>query len=183
VALFEGIDQTTVDGRALSLEALVALLGRFEVLDDKRRGRCWSPTEYAPGHTTRGNTGVASVSALVFDLDRVPPDPERLDGAYWFGDTTHSHTPLAPRWRVVIPLAAPVPAARWRGVWQRARAALCPEADPSCKDPSRAYWLPRHSCGVMAKATCHNGPLLDPATLPPLVTEELRPERGRSPSA
>ena len=45
--------------------------------------------------------------------------------------------PEAPRWRVVIPLARPVAAKRWRDVWQRARAALCPEADPSCKDPSR----------------------------------------------
>jgi hypothetical protein len=183
VALFEGVDRTAVEARSLSLDELRQMLSRFEVLEDKRRGRCWSPTEYAPGHTSRGNAGVAAVSALVFDCDRVPPDPERLAGVYWIGHTTWSHTPTAPRWRVVIPLTTPVPSAAWRDVWQRARTALCPEADPSCKDPSRAYWLPSHSGGVAAKTTCHDGPLLDASTLPALPAEPARPELQRSPSA
>jgi hypothetical protein len=118
---------------------------------------------------------VELVSCLVFDCDRTAPDLERLDSLYWLGHTTHSHTPQAPRWRVVIPLLAPVPAAQWGDIWRRARAALCPEADPACKDPSRAYWLPSHNGGVSARATCHDGPLLDPATLPAL-TEPVRPE-------
>jgi hypothetical protein len=171
VALFAGIDKPTVQPRTLGLDELVTLLTRFEVLRDKRRGRCWSPTAYAAGHTTRGNAGVESVSCLVFDLDRVPPDPKRLERVYWIGHTTWSHTPQAPRWRVVIPLVAPVPAAQWSDVWRRARAALCPEADPVCKDPSRAYWLPSHDGGVSAKTTRHEGPLLDPSTLPELPVE------------
>jgi hypothetical protein len=137
-------------------------------------GRCWSPTRYANGASSRGNAGVAEVSALVFDCDRVAPDPQRLSGVFWLGHTTWSHTAPAPRWRVVIPLVAPVPAAQWRDVWQRARAALCPEADPSCKDPSRQYYLPSHSGGVTAKATRHEGPLLDPETLPALPLERRR---------
>src|SRR5881227_3158131 len=64
-------------------------------LADKRRGRCWSPTRYADGATSRGNAGVASVSCLVFDCDRVPPDHERLEGVCWIGHTTWSHTPVA----------------------------------------------------------------------------------------
>jgi hypothetical protein len=158
------------------------MLSRFEVLADKRRGCCWSPTLYADGVKTRANAGVVSVSALVFDLDRVPPDPERLAGVCWLCHTTWSHTPRAPRWRVVIPLATPVPATRWRDVWQRARAALCPEADPACKDPSRAYWLPSHGGGVTAKATCHDGPLLDASTLPALPVEPMHAEVRRAPS-
>jgi hypothetical protein len=175
IALFNGIDRPAVEQKTVSLDELRQLLSRFEVLADKRRGRCWSPTRYAGGASSRGNAGVAEVSALVFDCDRVPPDAERLAGVYWLGHTTWSHTLTAPRWRVVIPLATPVPAARWGDVWQRARAALCPEADPSCKDPSRAYWLPSHSGGVTAKATCHDGPLLDPSTLPALPAEPKRP--------
>jgi hypothetical protein len=124
------------------------------------------------------------VSALVFDMDKVPPDPARLDRIFWLGHTTYHHTPTAPRWRAVIPLATPVPATRWRDVWQRARAALCPEADPSCKDSSRQYYLPSHSGGVTAKTTCHEGPLLDPSTLPALPLEERHAdELRRSPSA
>jgi hypothetical protein len=82
------------------------LLGRFEVLKDKRRGRCWPPTRYADGMTSRGNAGVEVVSCRVFDCDRVPPDPDRLNGVYWLGHTTWSHTPQAPRWRVVISLTS-----------------------------------------------------------------------------
>jgi hypothetical protein len=183
VALFAAIDRPTVEQRTVSLDELRQMLNRFEVLADKRRGRCWSPTRYADGATSRGNAGVAAVSALVFDCDRVPPDAERLTNVYWLGHTTWSHTPTAPRWRVVVPLSTPVPANQWRDVWQCARAALCPEADPSCKDPSRQYYLPSHSGGVTAKATCHDGPLLDAATLPVLPPEPNRPELRSTPTA
>jgi hypothetical protein len=172
IALFERIDRPQVLARTVTLAELVTMLTRFEVLDDKRLGHCWSPTRYADGATSRGNTGVESVSCLVFDCDRVPPDDQRLEGVYWVGHTTWSNKPQAPRWRVVIPLVTPpVPAVQWRDVWRRARAALCPEADPACKDPSRAYWLPSHNGGVSAKTRRHEAPLLDPSTLPELPVE------------
>ena len=117
---------------------------------------------------SRNNAGVHSVSCLVFDCDRVPPDPERLAGGCWIGHTTYQHTPEKPCWRVVIPLARPVAAKRWANVWQRARAALCPEADPSCKDPSRQYYLPSHPAGVVGEYVYHGGQLLDASTLPDL---------------
>lgn len=178
IALFAGVDQPAVQPRTVSLEELARLLGRFEVLADKRRGRCWSPTQYADGATSRGNAGVASVTCLVFDCDRVPPDPERLEGVCWIGHTTWSHTPETPKWRVVIPLARPVAAKRWRDVWLRARAALCPEADPSCKDPSRQYYLPGHPAGVVGETVNHAGQLLDASTLPELPRVE-RPQKTR----
>jgi hypothetical protein len=40
VALFAGIDRPTVQPKMLTLAELVRLLNRFEVLQDKRRGRC-----------------------------------------------------------------------------------------------------------------------------------------------
>jgi hypothetical protein len=67
---------------------------------------------------------VESVSCLVFDGDRVPPDPKRLESVCWIGHTTYSHTPDAPRWRVVIPLAQAVPVTSWRDVWLRPGGAM-----------------------------------------------------------
>jgi hypothetical protein len=183
VALFASIDRPTVQPRTLSLDELVGMLGRFEVLADKRRGRCWSPTKYADGASSRRNAGVAAVSCLVFDCGRVPPDPNRLAGVCWIGHTTHSHTSEAPRWRVVIPLARPVPAKRWADVWRRARVSLCPEADPQCKDPSRQYYLPSRPAGVASDNSYHPGPLLDPASLPELPPENRQDELSRAPSA
>jgi Fe-S-cluster formation regulator IscX/YfhJ len=176
IALFERYDRPAVQPKTVSLEDLRHLLTTFTELRDKRQARCWSPTLYAEDATSRSNAGVASVSALVFDLDRVPPDPERLEHVCWIGHTTYSHTAQAPRWRVVISLARPVPAEQWAEVWRRARAALCPEADPSCKDPCRLYYLPSYPSGVTPQATCHDGPLLDMATLPPLPPEPTPPE-------
>src|SRR5919202_2938438 len=179
IALFAGVDQPAVQPRTLSLDELADMLGRFEVLANKRRGRCWSPTRYADGATSRNNAGVHSVSCLVFDCDRVPPDPDRLTGVCWIGHTTYQHTPDKPRWRVVIPLARPVAAKRWANVWQRARAALCPEADPQCKDPSRQYYLPSHPRDAASESTVHAGPLLDPATLPELPPAPRPPKMRR----
>jgi hypothetical protein len=181
ITLFERIDRPLVSARTASLRELVTLLTSFETLRDKRFGHCWSPTKYTDGSKSRGNAGVEAVSALVFDCDRIPPDEKRLESLYWIGHTTWSHTPKAPRWRVVIPLTKPVGAAEWPDVWRRARAALCPEADPACKDASRAYWLPSHNGGVTAKARRHEGPLLDIATLPELPPDLVRSSTvGRS---
>jgi hypothetical protein len=126
--------------------------------------------------TSRSNAGVAAVTLLVFDLDRVPPDHERLKRVCWIGHTTWSNRSDAPRWRLVVPLQEAVAVERWADVWRRARMALCPEADPSCKDPSRQYYLPCHQADAKPEAIYHAGPLLDPATLP-----ELPPEPARAP--
>ncbi len=181
IALFARYDRPAVRQRTVDLDDLVVMLATFDEIVDKREARCWSPTLYANGATSRANAGVAAVSALVFDLDRVPPDPELLAGVCWIGHTTWSHRTEAPRWRVVVPLAEPVPASSWGDVWRRARATLCPEADPSCKDSSRQYYLPSHPPGVAPEASHHDGPLLNPSTLPELPAEE-RAELRRSPS-
>jgi hypothetical protein len=82
-------------------------------------------------------------------------DPERLEDVCWLGHAPWLDTSLAPRWRVVVPLAEPVSAEHWRDVWLRDRAALCPEADPSCKDASRRYYVPSHESGALHQATHH----------------------------
>lgn len=107
IALFAGIDRPAVRPKIVSLDELVELLGKFDVLEHKRNGRCWSPTRYIDGATSRRNAGVVSISCLVFDLDRVPPDHQRLRDVCWIAHTTWSHMPRAPRWRVVVPLATP----------------------------------------------------------------------------
>jgi putative DNA primase/helicase len=164
--MFDRITRPKVKPTTVTLDELVQLLTRFEVLGDKRDGRCWSPTQYTDGETSRSNAGVTRISALVFDLDRMLPDTNRLIGVCWIGHTTWSHRPDAPRWRVVIPLAMPAESSEWSHIWRRARAVFCPEADPACKDPSRAYWLPSSPAGIVPVSSYHPGPLLDAVALP-----------------
>ncbi|MDQ6675362.1 MAG: hypothetical protein M3069_32295 [Chloroflexota bacterium] len=136
IALFAGVYKTAVEQKTVSLAELRQLLSKFEVLADKRRGRCWSPTCYADGACSRGNAGVLEVSAMVFDCDKVPPDAERLAGVYWLGHTTWSHTPQAPRWRVVIPLTAPVQ----------------PRSGATCGDAAGQRYAPRRTRSAKTRA-------------------------------
>jgi hypothetical protein len=158
------------------------LLTTFEELTDKRQARCWAPTRYADGATSRSNAGVESVSCLVFDCDRVEPDWARLEPYWYRAHTTYQHTAKRPRWRMVVPLAVPVPARQWSQIWRRAHAALCPEADPTCNDASRQYYLPSHPPGVQPQARCQEGRLLNPAALPELEPEPMRAELHLLPS-
>jgi hypothetical protein len=181
IALFARIDRPAFQRNTIDLVDLTKLLTTFQEVPDKKLARCWSPTRYAADANTRGNIGVEAVSCLVFDLDRVPPDPKRLEHVHWIGHTTWSHRSESPRWRVVVPLARPLPSATWADVWQRARAALCPEADPACKDPSRAYWVPSNAPGVQPEHTTREGNLLDPDSLPSFPREPKRPTRISAP--
>src|SRR5260221_3614566 len=49
IALFAAIHRPSIDARSLSLDELIDLLSAFQVLEDKHRGRCRSPTRYADG--------------------------------------------------------------------------------------------------------------------------------------
>jgi hypothetical protein len=165
IALFQRIDRPAVEGRTVSLDELVKLLTTFELHTNKENARLWSPTLYKEGFR-RGNAGVLEVSALVFDLDHTSPDPKRLEHVCWIGHTTWSNQPEAPKWRLIVPLASSVSAVSWAGTWRSARAALAPEADPSCKDASRAYFLPSYPPGATREAAYHRGRLLEPLSLP-----------------
>jgi putative DNA primase/helicase len=176
VARFIGRTRPEPQQQHLTLEELAALLTTHQRTPDKDSAPLWSPTLYREG-STRGNDGVLAIGALVFDLDRCPPDRERLGGLSWLAHTTWSHTPDNPKWRVVVPLARPVEQQAWRETWRRGRAALCPDADPACKDPSRAYYLPSAPPDAPTDSVIHDGPLLDPDSLPPLPPE---PEADRA---
>jgi len=105
---------------------------------------CWSPVRCLPA-ATRGILAVEHVTCLVLDYD----DGTDLDAAIapWLDwpvlvATTWSHTPAAPRFRVVLVLDRPVPAEAWPRVWAWAATRAVGTVDPACKDPSRLYLLP-----------------------------------------
>lgn len=111
----------------------------------------WLPVRMRDGETRRKSANVAEVWALVCDLD------DDLDG--WDSlverveatgrrailHTTWSHTPEAPRARVVFPLDEAVSAEKWAEVWESGAAwasSWGAVVDGKCKDPARLYFLP-----------------------------------------
>jgi hypothetical protein len=107
---------------------------------------------------------VEAVTAFVVDLDTGLTE-EGLDelvealkatGLEFWWWQTHSHTPEVAKGRLLIPFHRPFPLKspeQWsRGAWPRlvqylgvegACSAVGKGADPSCRDPSRLYYMPR----------------------------------------
>ena len=107
------------------------------------------PYTLDPNKPTRANNHVASVSALVFDIDHaqgksfeeitnlIPPVAGVIH-------TTHSHQNDDPRYRVILPLTTPVPASQFielRTNFLFFNPELAQIVDPACSDISRAYFL------------------------------------------
>lgn len=111
----------------------------------------WLPVEMRPGVTRRHASGVASIWAIVVDLDE---DDRRFaelidivsaQGVVAILHTTWSHTPKRTKARAIFPLESAAPADRWLEVWMSAQiwaASWGATVDPACKDPARLYFLP-----------------------------------------
>ncbi|UJR82040.1 Hypothetical protein I5071_41050 [Sandaracinus amylolyticus] len=144
----------------------------------KRDLRLWSPAVYREGWKERGSEGVTHVSCLVLDYDKGVRIPDAIAlWQDWFHlvHTTWSHTPEHPKFRVILPLAVPVPAAKWESVWAWAERQAAGEIDPSMKGVAATYALPavphaEHPREALTRAA----PLLDPRELGVDVGEVLR---------
>ncbi|MCA9493733.1 MAG: hypothetical protein H6736_21145 [Alphaproteobacteria bacterium] len=143
---------------------LVRALTTFPVFQvpDKRSLPAWSPATFAPGAPRRADT-VLAVGCLVLDVDEGDPEAafEAWPGLLAVTHTTWSHSSERPRYRLVLPLARPVPARLWGQAWAWASSRAV-EADPACKDPSRLYFRPAvASTDAPHSARFQGGALLD----------------------
>lgn len=171
---------TTPKRHVLPWSKFVQRFSHHESRSTKEGTGCWSPVSYKP-RTTRGKANVDRVYALVLDVDHADLPRDRLDGLAWIAHTTYRHSPTAPRWRVVIPLAKPVAGDEdhWPEVWQRAHARFGACMDEQCKDASRIYFLPSCPPDSEPQVESHDGAPLDPDSLPPVP--KLAPSPRRTP--
>jgi hypothetical protein len=132
----------------------------------KRNLRLWAPDLYVPG-AKRGGDGVIHLSCLVLDYDKgLPFDEAQPRWRAWFhvAHSTWSHRPDRPKYRIILPLAAPVAAADWRRVWSWAQELAGHWIDPAMSGRAATYALPTSPSAEAPKiAVLHrDGPLLDP---------------------
>jgi len=151
--------------------------GTFATVDDfhhtTERTYLWAPVTLVDEHDGISNDNVRAVTALVYDFDYATL--EQMDALLRafaaFEYACHSswrHTPEAPRFRLVLPLAEPASPATFRHLWQQyaevAITASGAHPDPKCKDPAHRYYWPsahperRH----LAFAMRNEGALLTP---------------------
>lgn len=115
----------------------------------EKDGPAFSPCIYEEGKS-RGNGNVKEMTAIVFDIDNGTPFDEHFNfGVFHVAYTSWSHTPELEKWRLIFPLAEPIPVRYWRHIWPRFIEMwneLVPQyqdaPDKACKDAARLYYLP-----------------------------------------
>lgn len=189
-ALKSAADAAERDGQ----DPAVAAQGAYDRLVTEAHGapkrdlRLWSPALYPPG-AKRGGDEVLHLSCLVLDYDKGLPFSEAQ--AVWSGwfhvaHSTWSHTPETHKYRIILPLAGPVRADEWRGVWDWAEGLAGAWIDPAMKGRGVTFALPTSASAETPKiAAVHaDAPLLDPmaeglvsryADPAPVVAEIERP--------
>lgn len=143
----------------------------------------WSPAAFASATdaTARTDANVTSLSALVFDVEgKGSPaaidafaDLDLLDGLIWYAYTTISHNlpTKGPRYRLVLPFAAPVAVPDWRTThhaWMSALESRGIPVDRTATNPSRIYFAPAYIEGqrpLYAFAVCEDGEHVEAETL------------------
>lgn len=122
---------------------------RHAQLKVKRPFMVFSPVAYEPG-SSRNAKNVVAVYCAVFDIEHHGPFAvikDKLRGYAFAAYSSFSHSEADPRYRLILPLAQPVPGADWSMVWERLNAWVGGINDPSTKDACRIYYLPSRPLG------------------------------------
>jgi hypothetical protein len=118
--------------------------------EDKKKIPMWSPTTF---NGSRAKLNAHSVNALVFDIDDglTPFDTWRLFTMYAvLAHTSYSHKPAHHKYRVILPLAKPIPAGDWDRASQAANQLwqdIVGRGEPdqsAINDVARAYYRYTH---------------------------------------
>jgi hypothetical protein len=197
---------TTTPGPAtVPWPQLAHRLTRHEQRTDKD-GPGWSPAIYrhrrdekTGGETdellTRAKASIEAVTCAVADVDHAGLDDigELVEHVRGLGlaaalYSTHSHSSVEPRVRLVIPFAEPVPAELWPRLWPSLNATIfLGLADRAASDASRMYYLPSTPGDETLIADSWEGAALDWSTLPLADVDDTPPElvvtTGQGPSS
>ncbi len=153
---------------------------QLQAADDATRKRLKKAPWFAIGTyqaNRRSIDTLTSCGAVVLDVDRPGVTREALVtaldtlGCSYLAATSTSHgVDGQARYRVIIPLAEPVPANVYRAAWEHL-AARIPGIDPGAKDPSRLNYMPRDVSLVGEVIHVDDRPWLDASTIAAVQAE------------
>ncbi len=149
------------------------------VKKEKVRLPCWSPAIFSVKYAS--DDTCLFLWSLVLDID-TGCDPERFINSLkqfsYIIHTSYSHCEGSPRFRVILPLSAPVKKAQWDGFWANVTEAIGRgQVDKVCKDKRRLYFLPvvPPERKDQYQVWTNDGELFDPT--PYLPAQEAKKER------
>jgi hypothetical protein len=144
----------------------------------QKSGRAWCPATFGTCANAKGSLrhdgNVLAMYAGVADIDNkidepltVPEIEKRLSGYAFALHTSYSHTPEKPRYRVIVPLAHPVPPATMPKLFSYFRSLFGSALDEACKNPSHLYYTPNYPPDAEEHFVYEvtQGEYLDPDTL------------------
>jgi hypothetical protein len=158
---------------------------------DAKDGPAFSPIVPKPGATRRAIESVASVTALVGDVDHVDASEwhaiaENVEGngAACMGYTSFSHGAEDPRWRLAFPITHGITPEEHVALWPVFNEMLMlGKGDPATKDCARLWYLP--SCPLerrhLAQVRVWHGRLIDVDVLLAIARRRQRPARPMMP--
>lgn len=173
-AMFRTAERVTVGGCRTAKQ-----YGHQETVKDKLWPKSWGEAHfveaeskvdprvlcYAPGKRTDGK-----VSILVIDYDgeQVPMNAglSAFDGVECVGHTTYRHTPEAPRWRIVLPLASDIEEEDYERVHDVIRGMLDERGiptDANLRNPAHNVFAPTCPPGAVRESKYQAGERLDVA--------------------
>lgn len=137
--------KTDTAGETFEVATLAELCDRLEAMGAdypvKEGAPCWLAGLNAG---TRTDADMREMGVWVLDYDQGEPDWSKLSGWEYAAHTTHSHTPEAPKWRVIVALDGVQDAATWKAKYQAkvAMHALTSAVDGKTCNPSRIWFAP-----------------------------------------
>jgi len=123
ISMFDSLTNTRVKRTALTIDGLAQwLTSTSGKHTDKKALPLWSPTIFASEN--RSKNGAKEITCLVYDLDDgiTAFDTWRLWTDFFvIAHTSFSHKPHHNKYRIVLPLAKPIPATDWSRAYQAAQ--------------------------------------------------------------
>lgn len=132
-------------GETFAVDSLAELRAVLEAMGAdspvKDSAPCWLAGLNAG---SRKDEDMRELCVWVLDYDQGEPDWSKLGGWDYIAHTTHSSTPEAPKWRVIVALDGLQDAATWKAKYKAkvAMHALSAATDGKTCNPSRIWYVP-----------------------------------------
>lgn len=144
LTFFDGKNDSVPKPFNLTWPEFLQLLEQPDIRPEKD-GAAFSPATFKEPHRLNANVTELSMLALDYDAGDLVKDLQLFFdlGCQFAVYTSHSHRKSDnDRFRVVIPLAKPIPASLYPALWERFYEMTSKRIDRSAKDPARLWYLP-----------------------------------------
>lgn len=167
-------------------QRLFARFGRPAIVARKEDVAGWSPALYERDSRAEGCRALSLGALVVEHDDGVSVETASDTWGDWFGCiyTTYSHTPEAPRIRIVLPFSRRVAPAEHADLWRWAQG-HDRTIDPRARDAKRFWFLPATPPGGSYEVHELSGAILDPDAIDiePVPAPPPPPPRRYAPTA